>query len=69
MNLKGTLDEGHCFKRVDVYGESEKILLRKDLSGNVTDLDMELPKGSRYYFLKVVRDDGHYAVTAPVWTE
>ncbi len=69
MNLKGMLDEGHSFRRVDVYGESERILLQKDLTGDKVDLDLELPPGSRYYFLKVVRDDGHYAVTALVWTE
>jgi hypothetical protein len=68
MRLRGKLDEGE-FERVDVYGEHETVLLSKPLSGNLVDINATLPEGSRYYFLKVVRKDGKFAVTAPVWVE
>ena len=29
--------------------------------------EAELPTGERYYFVKLVREDNRYAVTAPVW--
>ncbi len=69
MKLKGSLDGDHNFVRVDVYGEHGKIVATKGLSGNRVDLTMPLEEGERYYFLKVVREDNRYAITAPVWVE
>lgn len=69
MNLKGTLDGDEKFSRLDVYGSSGKMILQKDLSGNAIEENIHLPTGNKYIFLKVVREDNKYVITAPIWVE
>ena len=67
LSLDGSVEEGHRFTRVDVYGEHGRIVHRENLEGRELHYEAELPTGERYYFVKLVREDNRYAVTAPVW--
>ena len=69
MTVDASVEKGHRFTRIDVYGEHGKIVHRENLEGRELHYEAELPAGERYYFVKLVREDNRYAVTAPVWIE
>lgn len=67
MTVSASVTEEHRFVRIDVYGEHGRIVYQDKLNGNRIGYRAQLPAGERYYFVKLVRDDNRYAVTAPVW--
>ncbi len=67
MSIEASVDEPHHFTRIDVYGENGRIIFQDALNTSNLDYSALLPKGERYYFVKLVREDNKYAVTAPVW--
>lgn len=67
LSVAASDDDGHNFTRIDVYGEHGRIAFQDTLSHCIIDYHTQLPKGERYYFVKLVRDDNKYAITAPIW--
>lgn len=67
LSVSASVDNPHVFTEILVYGEHEKIVFRDTPRSRILEYTADLPAGQRYYFVKLVRDDGKYAVTAPVW--
>ena len=67
LTVNASDDEGLRFSRIDVYGEHGRIVYQDTLNSSTVNYEAELPAGERYYFVKLVREDNRYAVTAPVW--
>lgn len=67
MTVNASVETPHHFTRIDVYGEHGRIVWQDQLNSDSLDYKADLPEGERYYFVKLVREDNKYAVTAPVW--
>ena len=67
LSVSASVNEQHRFTRIDVYGEHGRIVYQDTLDSDSLNYEAELPCGERYYFVKLVREDNRYAITAPVW--
>ena len=55
--------------RVEVIAEGGVTVASQTLEAWDAQLEISLPGGYRWYFLKITQPDGDVAVTAPVWVE
>lgn len=62
-------ETGHRIVRAEIIGEQGRVLHHTDCTERELRLQLELPPGERYYFVKVYQDDGEFAATAPIWVE
>ncbi len=54
---------------VEVLSQGGTVLHRETVEKNWAELEISLPGGQSYYFLRITQADGDIAVTAPVWME
>ncbi|MBQ3194581.1 MAG: CehA/McbA family metallohydrolase [Oscillospiraceae bacterium] len=51
---------------VEVIGNQGEVLTSAEAAGQ---MELEVPSGKDYYFLRVIQEDGDIAVSAPVWVD
>jgi len=55
--------------RIEVIADGGKTVASASAEVSGAALELEVPGGSHYYYLRLTQPDGDIAVTAPVWTE
>ncbi len=55
--------------RVEVISDGGAVLVSETVEKNWAELELSLPAGHSYYYLRITQADGDTAVTAPVWME
>jgi len=62
-------ETGHRIVRAEIIGEQGRVLHSIENTEAELSFELKLPKGERYYFIKVYQEDGEFAATAPIWIE
>ena len=54
---------------VEVVADGGKVLAREQIGTSTQVLELSVPGGYSYYYLRITQPDGDVAVTAPVWMD
>ena len=67
INVKASCDDACKITEVQVYGEGGKVIDTVSCDDYLIEKNIKVWNRQKYYFLKLIREDGQIAVTAPIW--
>ena len=67
INVKASCDDACKITEVQVYGEYGKVIDAVICDDYLIEKNIKVWNRQKYYFLKLIREDGQIAVTAPIW--
>ncbi len=67
ISLSDPTDEGSC--QLEVIAEGGKAILTQTIDRSSATLELPIPTGYSYYYLKITQNDQLVAMTAPIWVD